>query len=81
MTRLTRRLEILFPEDLADYLKQIAEREKCSVGTLIRDAVAEKYVASSQTGKLEAVERLCALEAPVGEWDEMEREIIEGALE
>jgi|SaaInlLV_10m_DNA_2_1039722.scaffolds.fasta_scaffold109111_1 predicted DNA-binding ribbon-helix-helix protein len=81
MTRLTRRLEILFPEDLADYLKQIAEREKCSVGTLIRDAVAEKYVASSQTEKLEAVERLCALEAPVGEWDEMEREIIEGALE
>jgi len=81
MTRLTKRLEVLFPEDLADYLKQVAKREKCSVGTLIRDAVAEKYAASSQTEKLEAVERLYALEAPVGEWDEMEREIIEGALE
>jgi hypothetical protein len=79
MTRLTRRLEVLFPDDLADRLGQIAAREGCSVSTLIRNAVSEKY-APSQAEKLEAVERLYALQASVGEWDEMEREIAGGIL-
>ena len=81
MSRLTRRIEILFPEDLAEHLRQIAAREGRSVGTLVRDAVAEKYAGPSRQQKLEAVERLYALQAPVDEWDKMEREIIEGSLE
>lgn len=81
MSRLTKRIEILFPEDLAEQLKQVALRERCSMGTLIREAVAEKYAAPSRQQKMEAVERLCALEAPVGQWGDMEDEIIEGALE
>jgi hypothetical protein len=81
MTQLTRRLEVLFPDDLADHLGQIAAREGCSVSTLIRNAVSEKYAVPSQAEKLEAVERLYALQASAGEWGEMESEIIEGAIE
>ena len=80
MSQLTRRIEVLFPQDLAEHLRQIAEREGRSVGTLVRDAVAEKYAIPSQSEKLNAVENLYALQAPVGEWNEMEREIIEGSL-
>lgn len=81
MSRLTKRLEILFPEDLAEYLKQLAEREGCSVGTLVREAVLEKYTATSRQEKMAAAERLCALEAPCGDWEDIENEIIAGALE
>lgn len=79
MPRLTRRIEVLFSEEMAVYLKGVAERERSSVGTLIRKAVREKYDIASRDEKLAAVERLYALEAPIGEWSLMEREIIEGA--
>ena len=81
MSRLTKRIEILFPEDLAEHLKRIAEREGCSVGTLIREAVSEKYAASPRQEKIKAVERLYALQAPAGKREDMEEEIIAGALE
>ncbi len=79
MPQLTRRVEVLFSEEMAVYLKEVAERERASVGTLIRKAVQEKYNITSSDEKLAAVERLYALEAPVGEWALMEREIIAGA--
>lgn len=79
MSQLTRRVEVLFSEEMAVYLAEVAERECASVGTLIRKAVQEKYNITSSDEKLIAVERLYALEAPVGEWSLMEREIIAGA--
>ncbi|MCY4604161.1 MAG: hypothetical protein OXE49_08000 [Gemmatimonadetes bacterium] len=79
MPQLTRRVEVLFSEEMAVYLKEVAERERASVGTLIRKAVQEKYNITSNDDKLAAVERLYALEAPVGEWALMEREITAGA--
>ena len=81
MSRLTKRIEVLFSEELAEHLRRIAEKEGCSVGTLVREAVAEKYAAPSRKEKMEALERLYALQAPVGEWEDMEAEIIAGALE
>ncbi len=81
MSRLTKRIEVLFSEELAENLRRIAEKERCSVGTLVREAVAEKYAAPSRQEKMEALERLYALQAPVDEWEDMEAEIIAGALE
>ena len=40
-----------------------------------------QFVEASSDEKLTAVERLYALEVPVGEWSLMEREIIAGAQE
>lgn len=79
MPQLTRRVEVLFSEGMAAHLKEVAERENASMGTLIRQAVQEKYGIASSDEKLAAVERLYALEAPIGEWGLMEREIIAGA--
>lgn len=79
MSQLTRRVEVLFSEEMAAHLKEVAERENASVGTLIRQAVREKYGTASSDEKLAAVERLYALKAPIGEWGLMEREIIAGA--
>ena len=81
MSRLTRRIEVLFSEEMATYLKEVAEREDASIGTLIREAVKEKYGIASREEKMAAVERLYALQAPVGEWADLEREIVAGALE
>jgi predicted DNA-binding protein len=80
MPRMPRRVEIRFPDELSERLTQVARREGCSVATLIREAVTERYGAASREEKLAAVDRLAALEGPVGSWGQMEEEIVAGAL-
>ena len=80
MARMSRRIELRFPDDLSDRLTQIAQREGRSVASLIREAVVERYGSITAEERLAAIDRLADLEAPVGSWDQMEAEIIAGAL-
>lgn len=80
MSKMSRRVEIRFPDELSERLTQVAQREGCSVAALIREAVIERYGTVSREEKLAAVDRLATLEGPVASWEQMEDEIVAGAL-
>jgi hypothetical protein len=46
------------------------------VSTLIRQVVEEAYLREGSAERLAAVERLAALNLPVAEWEQMERESV-----
>ena len=70
----TKRAQILM--DPRDYsrLARIAQRSGSSVGELIRQAVRERYLATAAGGE-DAVERICRMRIPVGDWADVEAEI------
>ncbi|MBI2894508.1 MAG: ribbon-helix-helix protein, CopG family [Deltaproteobacteria bacterium] len=81
MAALETRTTVLFEPSQYRELKRIAEAEGRPVAELIRDAVAQRYRLATREERVQAVERLAALSAPVGDWKQMEAEILRGALE
>jgi hypothetical protein len=69
-----KRAQILFPE--ADYqrLQQEAAERHCSMGELVREAVANHYLTRTQKERLAAWKRLTELKLPVSDWEQMEEE-------
>ena len=80
MSKLSKRMEIRFPEELHQRLVLAAQRDGRSVAALIREAVVERYGVVTQAERLAAVDRLSELAAPVADWERMEDEIAAGAL-
>ena len=63
-------------------LARIAEERDQPVSVLIRDAVEAVCLRDRGTPRRrEALTRMLSLNAPVGEWSEMEDEIVRGARE
>ena len=81
MGRLAKKTTILFDPDEYARLKQIARHRGCSVGELIRSTLRDLYLKPDVAGRLEAACALSELAAPVGEWEEIEREILAGTTE
>ena len=71
---------LLFEEEVYEKLKEKARREKVSIGGLVREAVATYYGIKNKDDKLKALDRLKSLNLPVADYESMEKEIIEGAL-
>jgi predicted DNA-binding ribbon-helix-helix protein len=71
---------LLFEEEVYEKLKEKARREKVSIGGLVREAVATYYGVKNKEDKLKALDRLKSLNLPVADYESMEKEIIEGAL-
>ncbi|OFW64226.1 MAG: hypothetical protein A2Z35_00795 [Actinobacteria bacterium RBG_19FT_COMBO_36_27] len=71
---------LLFEEDVYEKLKEKARRENVSIGGLVREAVAAYYGIKNKEDKLKALDRLKSLNLPVADYESMEKEIIEGAL-
>ena len=71
---------LLFEEEVYEKLKEKAKREKVSIGGLVREAVATYYGVKNKEDKLKALDRLKSLNLPVADYESMEKEIIEGAL-
>jgi hypothetical protein len=78
MTVLTKRVQVLFPESLWHNLVQQAQLQNRSVGALIREAVEQVYftdeVEAQKTARSRIVDEIAAMELPVADWEQMERE-------
>ncbi len=80
MKKFTERLEIkIDPEQLGKLKKESKER-KISVGEIVREAIANKYSIPKEDKVAEA-KKMFQLNAPIKEWEEMKKEIEEGAKE
>jgi hypothetical protein len=75
-----KRTQILFPEEQYRRLQREAAGRKCSVGELVRAAVANEYFRQSAKTRLKAARRIARMRLPVANWPQMEREIERGAL-
>lgn len=82
MALYTRRVQSVLSEEQYEELSRIAEQRDQPLSVLIREAVKEVYLEKRGTRRrLEAVERITSLDGPVGDWEQMEEEIIRGASE
>ena len=81
MTEMTKKTTILFPPKLYEELECVAKEQGRSVGELVRDATEIQYGVGGVAARLRAVEVMSELETPVGEPEEIEKDISEGALE
>lgn len=70
------RTQVLLSREQVSRLKRIAASDGRSVGAVIREAVDAYTTTADQ--RRQALERLFALDAPVADWDQMKREIVEG---
>ena len=77
----TKRVQTVLSADQYELLLQIAEERGKPVSVLIREAIeAEYFKAVALTQRRAALKRLLSLEAPVADWEEMEKEITKGPL-
>lgn len=74
---LTKRVEILLEPSEMQALQRHAKKARKSVGSLIRDAVKEKYLTPSSQERLAAVKRLTSPKRAVNfpPWDELKKEL------
>lgn len=79
MAALTKKTTILFEPDKYERLKRIAQGRSRTVGELIRESVELRFGLVSREERLAAVAALAALDLPVGTWEELETETVEGA--
>lgn len=79
MHKLSKATTILFAPEDYKRLKKLARFKAVSVAELIRRAVEEKYLLTSED-MIQAVEALSELNAPIGTPQQMEWEIEKGRL-
>jgi len=82
MPSYTCRAQTVLTEEQYALLRSLSERWSKPVSVLIREAIEQVYLQEViQQRRQAAVERLLALNAPVADWEQMEQEIIRGALD
>ncbi len=78
MTVLTKRVQVLFPQQAWEELVIRSSKQKESVGALIRKAVEQTYLTSDseseQKQRKAIIAQLAAMNLPVADWEQMERE-------
>ena len=77
MTMLTRQIQVLLNPFQYQRLDEIARQRNRSMEALIREAVDRVYLTSTVDERLEAVQALAAMQLPVADWEQMERESVE----
>ena len=78
MAGLNRRVHVLLDDDRLERLRQHAEASGSSVGAVVRDAIDRELQRDDRTQALAALESfLAAPPLPVGEPDELDRELEE----
>lgn len=75
---LSERTQVLLTPEQRATLERIAQRRGVSLGAVMREAI-DAYTAPRRRSRPEALEALCALEAPVADWETMKSEILRGA--
>ena len=78
----THRAQAVLTEEQYTLLCSLAKEQGKPVSALIREAIERVYLQEAiRQRRQSAVERLLALNAPVADWERMEEEIIQGALD
>lgn len=73
------RTQVLLSPEQREKVERLAARTSRSVGAVIRDAIDAYGPQPSPDRRRRALGDLFSLEAPVDEWDVLEREIEDGA--
>ena len=79
--RMTKKATILFPPALYREIEEEARLQGRSVGELVREAAMIRYGSGGVSARIEAVERLAKLDDDIGDPEQIEDEIMRGALE
>lgn len=80
MGTLSKRVQVLFSKEKFAILESLAKKKETSIGALIRKAVEEKYLKEQDKKRMAILGRLSRMDLPVAEWEEIEEEIMRGAL-
>lgn len=78
MQTLTYRTTMLFSPDLYRQLRRIAQVEHTTIANLVRKAVIAQYLVSDKRERLEALRQLSAVGGSTGDWEEIEKQILQG---
>ena len=81
MEGMTKKTTILFPPKLYKRLEKLSREQGRSVGQLVREAVETLYGEGGVAARLRAIDALSRLDAPTGEPEEIEDEIVKGAID
>ena len=77
----TKRVQTVLTENQHEALSQLSVEQGKPVSLLIREAIEKTYFEQANLDRRRAaLASLLALEAPVADWEQMEEEIIRGAL-
>ena len=71
-----KRTQILLPEEQYRRLQEEAASWRCSLGHLVREAVAKTYLLPPKTARQKAARRLVKMKLPVEDWEEMEKQMV-----
>ena len=74
------RVEVHLSPEIAEWLRQEAQHRGVTMDEIVREAV-EFLLAEDRRARLRAAEALFRVDAPVNDWDTMEREIYEAHIE
>jgi predicted transcriptional regulator len=80
MATLTKRVQVLLDQFQYQRLDEIARQRDRSMGALIREAIDQVYLQSAMEERLGAVRALAAMQLPVADWEQMERESVEETI-
>lgn len=82
MSVYTQRVQTVLTDKQYHQLSDIAVESGKALSVLIREAVELVYfVPKQEKDRLEALQELLSLNAPVADWEQMEAEIISGAIQ
>ncbi|MBU0511575.1 MAG: hypothetical protein KKD28_13250 [Chloroflexi bacterium] len=81
MATYTKRVQSVLTEEQYNKLTHLAAEQSKPVSLLIREAVDFMYFAKAERQRRRAaLDRILSLDAPAADWEQMESEIIEGAI-
>ena len=77
----TKRVQTILTVEQYELLLQVAKKKKKTVSALVRQAVEVECLEEElHTTRQQALKNLLLLDAPVSDWEEMESEIVKGAI-
>ncbi len=76
--KINRRTQVLLTEKQYLKLQELSIERKESMGYLIREAVDQVFIKT--TDKKKVIDRISSLNLPVDDWEKMKEEILKGKL-
>ncbi len=82
MATYTKRVQSVLTTEQYELLQRVAHEKGRPISVLIREAIEREYFKKALLERRRsALKKLLSLKAPVADWEQMEAEIAQGALE